>query len=305
MSQIVFEKETDIAHERADPVSPLIRRIVANNPGPFTYTGTATYIVGHGEVAVIDPGPADDEHLTAILEAVGDETVSHILVTHTHRDHSPLAAALKSRTGAAVYAYGPHGSGRLSRARPSGEVRLDAAGDIDFSPDVTLADGDVLSGRGWTLEAVFTPGHCSNHMAFALKEENTLFSGDHVMAWSTSVIAPPDGHMADYMTSLRRLLDRPEDLYWPGHGPSKTNARAFVRAFIGHRQQRERSILQRLEAGDRSIMEIVNTIYRDVDPRLHKAAALSVLAHLEHLIDQGKAAADGEPEIDAVFRPAG
>lgn len=303
MAEIPFERQFDAKPEEAVRLSPLVRRIVCDNPGPFTYVGTSTYIVGTGSVAVIDPGPDDRHHLDAILAATKGERVSHILVTHTHRDHSPLAAALKAETGAPILAFGRHGSGHPSAAVTSGVLTLDASGDTDFVPDRTLAHGETVEGDGWTLEALHTPGHTSNHLAFALKEENALFSGDHVMAWSTSVIAPPDGRMSDYFASLRLLLDRPEEVYWPGHGPEKRDPVPFVRAFLTHRQMREAAILKRIREGAGTIPGIVALVYADVDPRLHAAAGLSTLAHVEHLVEQGKVAADGPVSLKAEFRP--
>jgi glyoxylase-like metal-dependent hydrolase (beta-lactamase superfamily II) len=297
MTDIPFSREFDARPGEAVSLSPLVRRIVCDNPGPYTFTGTATYIVGRGKVAVIDPGPDDPRHLDAILEALGGETVAHILITHTHRDHSPLAARLKDLTGATTYGAGPHGGGRLD----PGTARLDAAGDADFHPDVTVGDGDVVEGKGFALETVATPGHTANHVSFALKEENALFSGDHVMAWSTSVIAPPDGNMAQYFASLRKLIGRKEAVYWPGHGPERREPQGFVRAFLSHRQMREAAILDRIRAGDRSIAQIVDAVYAGLDKRLHGAAALSTLAHLEHLIEQGKVATEGEPRLDGRY----
>ncbi len=300
MSGLAFEREFDFTHGTADQVSPLIRRIVCNNPGPFTFTGTGTYVVGTQNVAVIDPGPMDEAHYQALLDELDGKTVSHIIITHTHMDHSPLAARLKQATGARTYAYGPHGSGR-ARQVESGDVRLDASGDTDFDPDTTVSHGDVIEGRGWTLEAVFTPGHTSNHMAFALKEENALFSGDHVMAWSTSVIAPPDGNMSDYFASLGTVLERDEEIYWPTHGPPKKNPRDFVRGFLTHRRMREEAILRRIKKGDRTIQKIVSSVYADVDPRLHPAAAMSTFAHIEHLLEQEKIVAEGTPSLTSAY----
>ncbi len=302
MADLKFDRDFDPQHGHAVAVSPKVRRITCNNPGAFTFTGTGSYIVGHGDVAIIDPGPDDDAHLASLIEAVKNETVSHIIITHTHRDHSPLAARLKEITGATTYGYGPHGAGARSRAIVAGDVQLDASGDMDFHPDVTIADGDVIEGRDWTLEAVFTPGHCANHMAFSLAEENALFCGDHVMAWSTSVIAPPDGNMADYFASLRRLMARSEEVYWPGHGPEKRDPLPFVRAFMTHRKMREEAIFNRLKQGDRAILEVVRAVYADVDPRLHPAAAMSTLAHVEHLIEQGRVATDGGLTLSAEYR---
>ena len=298
MTKIQFDRNFDPQHGTAVAVSPLIQRIVCNNSGPFTFTGTGTYVVGKNSVAVIDPGPDDDDHLDALLAALDGKTVSHIIITHTHMDHSPLAARLKQATGAKTYAYGPHGAGRISN---SGDLQLDAGGDYDFSPDVTISDGDVISGDEWSLEAVFTPGHTSNHMAFALKEENALFSGDHVMAWSTSVIAPPDGYMADYFASLKKLMERDEEVYWPTHGGPKQDPKAFVRAFLTHRKMREAAIETRIKKGDRKISDIVKNIYSDVDPRLHPAAAMSTMAHIEHLIERERVKTDEELSLSGEF----
>lgn len=302
MVDIQFEREMEFIQGEAQQITPLIRRLVAPNPSAFTFKGTNTYIVGQGTgVAVIDPGPDDDAHLAALLKALDGETVSHIVVTHTHTDHSPLAARLKQATGAPTIAYGPHGAGRREPVIASGSVQLDAGGDMDFKPDLLIAHGEVIDGAGWHLEAVFTPGHTSNHMAFALLEENALFSADHVMAWSTSVISPPDGNMADYMASLRHLLEREDQIYWPGHGPEKKDPRAFVRAFITHRQMREQAIFNRIREGDRKIMDIVRQVYRSVDPKLHPAAAMSALAHVEHLIHLGKVAANGPLGLETEY----
>ncbi len=303
MAGLAFEREMEFAHGTGDQVSPLIRRIVCNNPGPFTFTGTGTYIVGNGSVAVIDPGPENDDHYAALLGELKGKTVSHIIITHTHMDHSPLAARLKVDTGAKTYAYGPHGSGRPQQVR-SGDVQLDASGDMQFAEDVTVRHGDVIEGQDWTLEAVFTPGHTSNHMAFALREENALFSGDHIMAWSTSVIAPPDGNMSDYFASLQTVLGREEEVYWPTHGPPKRNPRDFVRGFVTHRKMREEAIFRRIQKGDRTIGEIVKSVYSEVDPRLHPAAAMSTFAHIEHLLEQEKIVTDDTPALDSEYRQA-
>jgi glyoxylase-like metal-dependent hydrolase (beta-lactamase superfamily II) len=234
---------------------------------------------------------------------VRGETVTHIFVTHTHRDHSPAAAALKQATGAAVLAEGPH---RAARPLHVGEApRLDAANDTDFMPDRRLADGEVVSGAGWTIEAVATPGHTANHMAFALKEANVLFSGDHVMAWSTPVVAPPDGAMGDYMASLRKLAKRSEPVYLPGHGPAVRNAQRFVAAYILHRKAREAAILNRLARGESDIPSLVAAIYVGLDPRLIKAAGLSVLAHLEELVARGAVVTEGPASIAGRYRLAG
>jgi len=298
LAQIQFDRDFDPQYGTAVDVSPLVQRIVCNNGGPFTFTGTGTYVVGNETVAVIDPGPDDDDHFAALLAALDGKTVSHIVITHTHMDHSPLAARLKQATGARTFAYGPHGAGRVSN---SGDLQLDAGGDYNFAPDVIVDDGDVLSAADWSLEAVFTPGHTSNHMAFALKEENALFSGDHVMSWSTSVIAPPDGYMADYFASLKKLLERDEDIYWPTHGGPRRDPRAFVRAFLTHRKMREAAIETRIKKGDRRIGDIVKNIYSDVDPRLHPAAAMSTMAHIEHLIERERVKTEGELSLSGEF----
>jgi glyoxylase-like metal-dependent hydrolase (beta-lactamase superfamily II) len=273
--------------------------MLCNNPSPFTFKGTVSYIVGQGRVAIIDPGPLDEPHIAALLDAVRGETVTHIFVTHTHRDHSPAAARIKAVTGAPVFAQGPH---RPSRPLNIGEgPRLDASNDTDFRPDHALADGEVVTGDGWTLEAVATPGHTANHMAFAFREANLLFSGDHVMAWSTPVVAPPDGAMSDYMASLEKLAQRSESIYLPGHGGAVRNAPRFVAAYILHRKAREASILNRLAKGDKEIPAIVSAIYRGLDPRLTRAAGLSVLAHLEDLVARGKVKTDGAPSIEGSY----
>ena len=297
---IPFDRSFDLLPDTVDEVVPGVRRVLANNPGPFTFKGTVSYIVGRGQVAIIDPGPLDEAHIAALLDAVRGETVTHIFVTHTHRDHSPAVPKIKAATGALVLAEGPH---RAARALNIGEApRLDASNDTDFRPDRTLADGEVVTGKGFTIEAVTTPGHTANHMAFAFKEANLLFSGDHVMAWSTPVVAPPDGAMGDYMASLQKLARRSEAIYLPGHGGAVQEAPAFVRHYIAHRQGREASILHRLAKGEADIPTIVRAIYIGLDPRLIKAAGLSVLAHLEDLATRGIVATEGQPSIEGRYR---
>ena len=283
-------------------VSPLVRRIVAGNPGPITFTGTCSYIVGRGSVAIIDPGPDVPGHVEALLDAVRGETVTHVLVTHTHRDHSPGARAIKAATGAQIVGCGPH---RAARTLFEGEVnRLEASSDRDYAPDRELVEGDTVEGRGWTLAALATPGHMANHLAFCLLEEKAMFSGDHVMAWSTTVVAPPDGSMSDFMASLDKLRGREETIYWPGHGGPVVEPQRFVRALIHHRRQREASILNRLGAGDRTIPAIVAAIYQGLNPALVGAAGLSVFAHLEDLIARGQVATDGLLSLDGEYRLA-
>lgn len=297
---IPFDRSFDLAPETPTEVAPGVRAVVANNPSPFTFKGTMSYIIGRGKVAILDPGPDDDAHVAALLDAVRGETVTHIFVTHTHRDHSPAARKIKAATGAPVYAEGRH---RLARPLHVGETRrLDAAADTAFTPDVKLADGEVVSGDGWRLEAVTTPGHTANHVAFAFKEANLLFSGDHVMAWSTSIVAPPDGAMSDYMASLHKLRRRSEPLYLPGHGAPVREAPSFVEQYIQHRQARETSILHRLAQGETDIPTIVKAVYSGLDARLVGAAALSTLAHLEDLTARGVVATDGPPSIGGRYR---
>lgn len=296
---IPFVTEFDFEYGRCDRLSPLIRRVICNNPGPFTFTGTGTYIIGTGNVAVIDPGPLDDAHLDAILAALApNENISHIVITHTHLDHSPLAMPLKAKTGAMIYAHAP------------GEVetfdgpRLEEAADETFAPDHIVAHGDLIKGDDWTLECVFTPGHMSGHMCYALVEEKSLFSGDHVMGWSTTVIAPPDGDMTDYMASLDLLLERDDKVYWPTHGTCIEAPQDFVRAYITHRRGREAQVMERLKAGDSDIKKMVETMYADVDKRLHPAAALSVLAHMQDLTTRGLVVCDGQPGLETSYRLA-
>lgn len=280
-------------------LGPLVRRRVAPNGGPFTASGTCTYVVGHGRVAVIDPGPDDAAHVAALLADLGSEAVAMIVVTHTHRDHSPGARLLKARTGAPIVGCGPH---RAARTLAAGEVaHLDAAADRDHLPDRVMREGETLSGDGWTLVAVETPGHTMNHLAFALPEAEALFSGDHVMAWSTSIVAPPDGSMRAYMDSLDRLRGRSETVYWPGHGGPVRDPRRFVRGLANHRRRREAAIRARIAAGAATIPAIVAAIYHGLDPRLEGAAALSVFAHLEDLVERGLVMTDGAPRRDGVF----
>jgi len=297
---IPFDKILDLAPDQVDEPMPGVRRVMADNPGPFTFKGTISYIIGRGKVAIVDPGPDDPRHIGALLDAVRNETVTHIFVTHTHRDHSPAVPAIKAATGATVYAEGPH---RAARPLHIGEHNpLDSSGDRDFRPDVTLKDGEVVTGDGWSIEAVATPGHTANHMAYAFKDNSVLFSGDHVMGWSTSIVAPPDGAMSDYMASLNKLAKRNEAIYFPGHGPAITDASRFVHYYILHRMAREASILHRLSKGTTDIPTIVRAIYIGIDPRLTGAAGLSVLAHLEDLVTRGVVETDGPPAIDGIYR---
>lgn len=280
---------------------PLVRRVLAPNPSPYTYTGTQTWLVGAGDdVAVIDPGPAGsgksagdpkdaygEGHVEAILRAAGDAKITAIICTHTHRDHSPAAAPLKAATGAAIIGCAPL---VIADQGP----RADSAFDPDYAPDRILADGEDISGDGWTLQAVTTPGHTSNHICYALKESGALFTGDHVMKWSTTVVSPPDGDMAAYMASLQKLYDREDRIYYPAHGPAVEKPRQLVRGMLGHRRQRERQIIRLLEAGEGHIPAMVKAMYKGLDPRLTGAAGRSVLAHLVDLQNRGVVAQSGD-----------
>jgi glyoxylase-like metal-dependent hydrolase (beta-lactamase superfamily II) len=299
---LTFDTRPPAQADECVRVSPLVRRIVANNSGPITFTGTCSYIVGAGRVAIIDPGPDDPAHVEALLRAVRNETVTHILVTHTHKDHSPAAQAVRAATGAMVVGCSPH---RSARPLFEGETNLlETSSDRDYTPDRELAEGDAVTGPGWSLAAVATPGHMANHLAFALAEERALFSGDHVMAWSTTVVAPPDGSMSDFMASLDKLKGREETVYWPGHGGPVQDPQRFVRVLIHHRRQREVSILNRLAAGDRTIPAIVAAIYQGLKPALVGAAGLSVFAHLEDLVARGLVTTEGMPSLDGEYRLA-
>ena len=284
---------------RLETVAPLIRRRIAPNGGPFTASGTCTYVVGKGRIAILDPGPDDPTHIDALLADLPGEQVDAIVVTHTHRDHSPGARLLAARTGAPIVGCGPH---RAARALAEGEVPLlDASADRAHAPKRVMAEGDALSGPGWTLVAVETPGHTMNHLAFALPEAQALFSGDHVMAWSTTIVAPPDGAMQAYMASLDKLRRRDERIYWPGHGGPVREPARFLRGLACHRRQREAAIRARLAGGDTGIGEIVAAIYQGLDSRLQGAAALSVYAHLEDLVGRGLVTTEGPPRLDSVY----
>ncbi len=299
---IPYVREIKFEYGVVDQVSPLIRRVVANNPGPFTYLGTGTYIVGRGEVAVIDPGPDMADHLDAILAALEPgETVSHILITHHHSDHSPLAGPLKARTGAPIY-----GCAVALPPADDGGVKMEAGHDQDFAPDISLCGGgQVLTGPGWTIEAIATPGHTSNHICYGLREENALFSGDHIMGWSTTVITPPDGDMTDYMASLELVKAREFTTLWPTHGPPIREVTPFIEAYAAHRRAREAQVLKAVTDGYGRIVDMVPVLYADVDPRLHPAAARSVLGHMIDLVRRGQVTTDGDPGPNSVYRRVG
>lgn len=301
--EIAFDRSATTPAGEVATLSPLVRRIIAGNSGPMTFTGTCSYIVGHGTVAIIDPGPDDPAHVGRLLDAVRGETVSHIVVTHTHRDHSPAVPALKMATGARIVGCGPH---RPARDLGAGETYvLDAAGDAAFAPEWLMQDGDTVTGPGWSLAAVETPGHTVNHLAFTLAEEETLFSGDHVMAWSTTVVAPPDGSMVAYMASIEKLRGLEHALYRPGHGGPVADPQRFLRGLVQHRRQREAAILNRLGLGDETIAAMVPPIYQGLPPALHGAASLSVLAQLEDLVARGVVqASDDVPALTSRYRLA-
>jgi glyoxylase-like metal-dependent hydrolase (beta-lactamase superfamily II) len=296
---ISFDRSFDGGLGELVQLSPLVRRMVAGNAGPMTFTGTCTYVVGTGEVAVIDPGPDRPDHIAALLAALRGETITTILVTHTHKDHSPGARALKAATGARIVGCAPYHFPRQTIGNA-----VYAANDFDYAPDVILHDGDAIEGKNFSLVCVETPGHAMNHQAVALPQESALFSGDHVMAWSTSVVAPLNGAMRHYMASLEKLLARDEKIYWPGHGGPVKEPRRFVRALLQHRRARETAILSRIEAGDSTIPAIVANDYEGLDPALANAAASSVRAHIEDLVERGLVGTEGAGPLGALYRPA-
>jgi len=297
VAAIPFVRELKFAYGEADQVSPLIRRVIAENPGPFTYLGTGVYIIGADEVAVIDPGPMLDKHFEALKRALDGQRVTHVFTTHTHLDHSPLAHPLAEWAGCKVY-------GRPDPAGTHAMASLEEDGQEGFMPDVLVSDGDVFNGPGWTLEAVTTPGHMSNHVCYALRQENALFCGDHIMGWSTTVISPPDGNMGDYYRSLEKVRARGFGTLLPTHGPPVREVTPFIDAYVAHRRAREEAIVARLKAGDRLIPEMVKVIYKDVDVRLHAPAAHSVLAHMIHLVEAGRAVANGPLTLQTEYAPA-
>ena len=297
MADIPFDKNLALRPGEVDEPAPGVRRVMADNGGPFTFKGTISCIVGRGKVAIIDPGPLDQRHVDALLQAVRGETVTHIFVTHTHNDHSPAVRALKAATGATVYAEGPH---RASRDLHDGDIVRPA--DRDFRPDIVVKDGDVVQGDGWSLQGVATPGHTANHMAFALRGTDILFSGDHVMGWSSTIVAPPDGSMYDYITSLEKLMKRSETTYFPGHGPAIRDAARFSALLLDHRKARERSIFAVLSKGASTVAGIAAESYRSLDERLIGAARMTVLAHLEDMVRRKLVETDGPPTLEAAYR---
>lgn len=306
VTPIPFVTLDEPRYGEAVQVSPLVRRVIANNPSRYTYFGTGTYIVGGSDVAVIDPGPELDEHRAALVAALAGLQVRAILVTHCHSDHSPLARWLAAETGAPTIAFGPHvvdGDGDIDENIEEG-VTLEEAIDTAFDPDVRIADADVAAeGDGWTMRAVFTPGHTSNHMCYALEEERVLFTGDHVMGWSTTVVSPPDGDMRAYIDSLRKVIGRRDVSLWPTHGAPVTDPQPFLEAFLGHRLEREAQVLNAVRSGTTTIDAMVKVLYADVREELHKAAGRSVLAHLVKLVDDGAVTVDGKLDLAATFLP--
>ena len=329
---IPYVTDIDPSYGNAVEVSSTVRRVVANNPGRFTFTGTGTYIVGRGQVAVIDPGPEDDEHVASILSAVGGEEITHIVVTHTHKDHSPASRALQTATGAPIYGFGGHPTPPLeaiNRAKPTtwdalfpteeeleellksmpsakkgdSEHHQDEPGDMAFSPDFEVGHGDIIAGGTWTLEVVHTPGHISNHLCFGYKEERSLFSGDHVMGWSTSVIPEPEGSMNEYMDSLKLLLDRDDQFFYPTHGPRIPDPINFTKSLINHRLDRENQILQCLKSGPKTIPDLVTEMYKETPHILHMAAGQSVFSHLVQLVENEAILTEGDPSADGIYKP--
>jgi len=294
MDSLEFNKNFSPEYGKVTQISPLIRRIVAHNPSPFTFYGTGTYIIGTDEVAVIDPGPAMPSHMHAMEKALKGLKVSHILVTHNHMDHSPAAHPLKLMTGADIYAYDTSHMSLSPTAVEEGR-------DTDFKPDHILKDGDLIKGPDWDMDVVHTPGHLSNHLCFALRQEKALFCGDHVMGWATSVVVPPDGNMKDYLKSLEKLLHRDDEIYYPTHGNPIHEPLDFVRALIKHRHGRERQIMDCIKTGSQSIDQMIELMYSDVPTYLHPAAASSLTAHLIHMSEDGRITCEGKITRETIF----
>ena len=291
-----LEREIEFEYGVAQQLTPLVRRVIAKNPGPFTYTGTGTYVLGYEEVAVIDPGPLDGAHIDSVVAALAGERVTHMLVTHTHLDHSPGCRLLKTHHSAPTYGFGPHGGDA------SDPNKVEEGADRDFDPDIRVQHGDIIEGNGWSVECVHTPGHTSNHVCFALREERALFTGDHVMGWSTSVISPPDGNMGAYMQSLALLLERDDAVYYPTHGPPITNPKEHVEGFIEHRLARERQIRECLLSGVNRIQDMVPIMYKGTDRVLFPAAGRSVLAAVELMHSKGEIECDERLSVEAELR---
>jgi len=294
-----FEQDFTANYGQPEVLSPLVTRVLCNNPSPYTYTGTNTYLVGsRNGLAVIDPGPNDFNHGVAILRAAAGRKIDKILVTHSHIDHSPLAKSLSEKTGAPIYAFGPHGAGR--KGGLEGE-EVEAGADWNFRPHIIVADTEIITGPDWTIAAIHTPGHTANHMCFHLQEENTMFVGDHIMGWATTVISPPDGDVRAYVDSLRKIADMAPEKLVPTHGPWIENAVPFIRGIITHRRMREGQIIKHLDTGAKTIGDLVALMYKAVDARLHPAAARSVLGHMIALVDEQKVMCDGTVGLSSVY----
>jgi glyoxylase-like metal-dependent hydrolase (beta-lactamase superfamily II) len=290
-----FKTAMQFTYGEPRELAPDVFRIVANNPSPFTYKGTNTYLMGSRSVALIDPGPADPVHLAAILKAIGSRRLTHVVITHTHRDHTDGLPALLAATGAKTAGFGRRAAARGTRSTsPSGGEFVDR----DFVPDVPLADGEMLEGDGWAIAAIHTPGHAPDHLCFALAGTKVLFSGDHVMGWNTSVVAPPEGSMGAYIRSLELLTQRSDGVYFPGHGGQVEDPQRLVKAFLLHRRMREQAVLECIREGDNTARAIMPIIYRGLDPKLRNAATLSVLAHVEHLVERGLVRCDSPLSVD-------
>jgi glyoxylase-like metal-dependent hydrolase (beta-lactamase superfamily II) len=296
-AELAFNRSVDVDYGVPQEVAPGVRRIVANNPGPYTFLGTNTYVVGSGQVAVIDPGPSDERHLKAIAAATRGERLTHILVTHSHHDHCDGARALKALLGGEIGAFGPTGTPRGAGAPSLGDSFVDPA----FVPDRRLGDGNTVRGKGFALDVLHMPGHAPDHLCFALVGKRTVFTGDHVMGWNTTVIAPPEGNMAKFLASLERLMQRHDKMFLPAHGGRVQTPQRVVKAYIMHRKWREQTILACLEKGVCTIPRIVGRLYGTLDTELKEAAALSVLAHLEHLISRELVSAEGATDLSSAF----
>ena len=297
---VPFNREYEFEYGTIQQIAPMIRRVVANNPGPFTFHGTGTYIIGERKLAIIDPGPDLPEHVDSLLEGLAGEEISHLLVTHTHNDHSPACRPVKAATGAPTYGFGPHGSGKAEQG-----VQVEEGGDRDFLPDVKVRHGDVIEGDGWSFECVYTPGHTSNHICFQLREQKALFCGDHVMGWNTTIVSPPDGDMTDYIASLDLLLERDDSTYYPTHGSPIDDPKVYVRALRQHRLDRADQILDCLLDGDATVMEMVRRMYTHLPERMHGAAARAVLATLIYLDRTGQVTVDGPQAVDSRWSKSG
>jgi glyoxylase-like metal-dependent hydrolase (beta-lactamase superfamily II) len=294
---LAFDRDFEPRHGEAVEVAPGVRRVTAANEGPFTFRGTNTFLIGGKTLAVLDPGPADPQHIKALMRAIGAADVTHILLSHSHRDHSDAVPLIKERTGAPVLA-----TAQKPATGSAQNLRLDAGANTGISVDKVIGDGESIKTPDYRLEAIATPGHASDHMTFALAGSDILFSGDHVMGWSTTVVAPPDGSMSDYLASLDRLLTRPEQTYLPAHGGPIRNASAYVRRLKAHRLMREAAIVDALRKGAKTLPDLVARVYGQLDPGLSGAAALSTLAHLEHLIARGAVKSDSPPTLDGSYR---